>query len=221
MELDEVMTTTAAVREFTDDPLPDEALQRILDRARFAPSGGNRQGTHVIVVRDETTRRTLAEYGDRGARRYVAQIGAGENPWNTVIPTGLTPEQIDETPVLDRFVEPFLQAPVVLVVSVDLSVVASMDQDLDRIGVISGASVYPFVWNVLLQARQEGFGGTITTMAVAREPDVRALLGLPESHAIAAVMPLGRPVKQLTRLKRKAVGEFVTRERYDGAPFAG
>ena len=61
MDLYDVMRTNGAVREYTDDPLPDEVLERILDNARFAPSGGNRQGTHVIVVRDPQTRERLAE----------------------------------------------------------------------------------------------------------------------------------------------------------------
>ena len=52
MELYDVMRTTFAVREFTDDPLPDPVLYRILDNARFAPSGGNRQGWRVVVVKD-------------------------------------------------------------------------------------------------------------------------------------------------------------------------
>lgn len=221
MELDEVMTTTAAVREFTADPLPDEVLHRILDRARFAPSGGNRQGTYVVVVREQSTRVALADYAATGAGRYVAQLHAGERPWNPVTPTAVTADDIAAIDVPDQFTRPFLEAPVVLVVSVDLAVVAATDQDLDRIGVISGGSVYPFVWNVLLQARQAGFGGTITTMAVAREPEVRTLLGLPASHAIAAVIPLGRPVKQLNKLKRRPVEEFVTEERYDGRAFTG
>ena len=53
MDLIEVMRTTFAAREFTDDPVPDEVLSRILGAARFAPSGGNRQGWRVIVVRDQ------------------------------------------------------------------------------------------------------------------------------------------------------------------------
>ena len=40
MELYEVMRTTFAARDFTDDELPDETLYRILDNARFAPSAG-------------------------------------------------------------------------------------------------------------------------------------------------------------------------------------
>ena len=55
------MRTTAAVREYTGDPLPDDVLERILDNARFAPSGGNRQGARVIVIRDRATREALAE----------------------------------------------------------------------------------------------------------------------------------------------------------------
>lgn len=75
------------------------------------------------------------------------------------------------------------------------------------------------MWNVLLSARQAGFGGTITTIAVAREPEVQVLLGIPEACAVAAIVPLGRPVKQLTKLRRRRVEELVTRERFDGEPF--
>jgi nitroreductase len=60
MELYDPLRTTFAAREFTGDPLPDETLFKILDRARFAPSGGNRQGWRVIVVRDARTREALA-----------------------------------------------------------------------------------------------------------------------------------------------------------------
>jgi nitroreductase len=80
--------------------------------------------------------------------------------------------------------------------------------------------VYPFVWNILLAARHEGFGGTITTLAVAEEPQVQALLGLPRSVAVCALVPLGRPVRQITRLRRKPVPEFTTLERWDGPPLS-
>ncbi|MCW2815713.1 MAG: nitroreductase [Nocardioides sp.] len=218
MELYDVMRTTPAVREFTDDPLPDETLRRILDHARFAPSGGNRQGAHVVVVREQETRERLVALYPSAVKRYVAQIAAGESPWNSVDAPGPTPEEIEATEVPARFTDPVLTAPAVLVFFVDLARVASMDQDLDRVGVISGGSVYPLVWNVLLAARNEGLGGTITTMAVVEEPAVKELFGMPDSFALAAVVPLGTPVKVLTKLKRQPIEEFVTRERYDGPP---
>ncbi|MCH5643333.1 nitroreductase family protein [Gordonia sp. ABSL49_1] len=218
MELDEVMRTTFAAREFTDDPVSDEVLWQIFDLARFAPSGGNRQGGHVVVIRDPDTRARVAELSKTAARRYLAQRGAGESPWNPVHPPGITQQEIAEVPGVDDFVAPVGKAPVLLVFSVDLAVVAAVDQNLDRIGVVSGASVYPLIWNTLLAARSLGYGGTFTTMAVAEEPAMRELLGLPDTHAIAAVVPLGKPVKQLTKLRRRPVEEFVTWERFDGAP---
>ena len=218
MEIYDAMRTTHAVREFTDEPLPDEVLSRILDNARFAPSGGNRQGAHVVVVRSQETRERLVELTQPGARRYFAQQAAGEKPWNTVNPTEVSAEEIASTRVPRRITEPLRTAPVVLVFLVDLAVVASTDSELSRVGVISGASVYPLVWNTLLAARNEGFGGVITTMAVASEPELLDLLGAPETHAVAAVVPLGRPVKQLTKLRRQPVEEFVTLETYAGSP---
>ena len=219
VQLYDVMRTTFAAREFTDDPLPDEVLARIFDNARFAPSGGNRQGAHITVVRDEAARRALAELGVPAARRYFAQLQAGENPWNSIHPSGVPQEVIDETEIPDTFVAPIAKAPVVLVVSVDLTVVAAIDQHLDRVGVAGGASVYPLIWNILLAARSEGYGGTITTMAIAAEEHVRQLLGIPELHAVAAIVPLGKPMRQLTRLRRRPVAEFITRDRFDGPRF--
>jgi len=167
MELYDVMRTTFAAREFTDDPLPDTTLFKILENARFAPSGGNRQGWYVIIVRDRATREALAALTAPAARRYVAQQQAGESPWNSINPTQVDETTMARTSAPARLTEPVLRAAVVLVVCVDLQVVASTDQDLDRVGVISGASIYPFAWNILLAARHEGYGGTLTTLAVA------------------------------------------------------
>ncbi|CAN5422515.1 nitroreductase family protein [soil metagenome] len=219
MELYDVMRTTSAVREFTGDEIPDEVLRRILDHARFAPSGGNRQGAHIVVVCEQATREALVELTKTGAKRYFAQILNGEAPWNPLQPCGVSHETVAATDVPDMFTEPLLSASVVLVVSVDLAVVAATDQDLDRIGVVSGASVYPLVWNLLLAARSEGYGGTLTTMVVPEETRVRALLGIPDTHAVAAVVPLGTPVKQPTRLTRQPVSDFVSHERFDGTPY--
>jgi nitroreductase len=216
MDLYDVMRTTGAVREFTGDPLPDEVLERILDNARFAPSGGNRQGTHVIAVRDTQTREAIIAMIVPAAQRYIAQMRNGEGPWNPVRPCGVDADTIASVRVPSD--SPLREAEVVLVVCVDLNVVAAFDQYLDRAGVISGASVYPLVWNILLAARNEGYGGVLTTAAVAEEPRVKKLLGIPDDYAIAALLPLGKPVKQVRKLTRKPVSALATRERFDGEP---
>lgn len=219
MDLYDVMRSTPAVREFTDDPLPDDVLARILNNARFAPSGGNRQGVRVIMLRDKETRSALADLGLPAARRYTAQLANGESPWNPLQPTGVDASTIEATEAPAQMSASLREAPVVLVICLDLAVVAATDQDLARIAVVPGASVYPFVWNVLLAARNEGYGGVLTTGAVAEEPRVKDLLGVPDQYAVAAVVPLGKPVRQVTKLRRRPVSEFATCERFNGAPF--
>ena len=222
MDLQEAMRTTFACREFTDDPVSDEVLHRILDVARFAPSGGNRQGGHVVVVRDKGVRQRLGELCVPTLRLYAAQVAAGESPFNTVVPSAVDVATALDTPT-DRFAlfEHLGDVPVALVISVDLAAVASMDKDLDRVGLVTGASIYPLVGNILLAARAEGLGGVITTAVIPAEAEVRRLLDLPETHAVAALLPLGVPVSQLTRLTRLPVEEFTTVDRFDGPPLAG
>ena len=215
------MRTTFAARDFSADPVPDEVLHRILDHARFAPSGGNRQGWRVIVVRDLAKRTALGPLIEPTYRRYLAEVRAGANPWNTIAPAAVGQAEIDAVAIPPGFIDRLIHAPLLLLVTVDLAVVASMDQHLPRIGVISGASIYPFVWNILLAARNEGLGGTLTTFLAAEEARAKALFGIPANHALAAMLPIGTPVKQLTRLRRRPVATFATVDAFDGDALGG
>ncbi|NIP31061.1 MAG: nitroreductase [Candidatus Dadabacteria bacterium] len=218
MDIYDVMRSTFAARDFTSDLLPDEILYKILDNARFAANGGNRQGWKVIIIRNRETIEGLKECAVPGSGRYAAQRKAGENPFNTIIPTKVDEETLASTPPSLNLMKSYEKAPVILVVCVDLSVVASMDQYLDRVGVVSGGSIYPFVWNILLCARNEGFGGNITTTAIFMEPKIKELLKIPDQYAVCAIVPLGKPVKQLTKLSRKPVSSFTMHENWEGSP---
>jgi len=111
MDITEVIRTTFACREWTEDPVSDETLARILEHARFAPSGGNRQGWHVIVVRDPDTRAAIAQAAERPARRYVAMQMAGEGPWNAAFPSSVTDESAADVRVPRRLVDNYVDAP--------------------------------------------------------------------------------------------------------------
>ncbi len=215
MELYEVMRTTFACREFRPGPVPGEVLHRIIDNARFAPSGGNRQGWRIINIADPALRDRLADLSLSAATRYLLEMQAGESPLNTVHASSVSDQQVAQAEPPNWLVEHIRSAPTLLVITVDLSLVASMDKDLERVGLVSGASIYPLAWNILLAARNEGYGGTLTTWAVAREPEIQAMLGMPPQWAVAAVMPLGRPVKQLTRLKRKPVEDILRTDHWE------
>jgi nitroreductase len=104
------------------------------------------------------------------------------------------------------------------VVLADLRRLAATDRDLGRYTLVGGASIYPFVWSILLAGRAEGLGGVVTTMNVLREPEAKTLLGVPDEFAIAAVLAMGYPIKQPTKLRRGAVGTFATIDTFDGPP---
>jgi nitroreductase len=233
MDLLEVMTTTPATREFVDESIPDEILYGLLDHARFAPNGGNRQAWHVTIVRDSDRKRKIAELWEVAQREDHAFYAAGLVPfvaseafWRN--PPGQPPEQpVDleaarRTPLAGSTgtsARTIMSAAALLLVSVDLSRVTAMDSGLGRISISAGGSVYPFAHNILLAARNAGYGGVITTVLVRQEPAVKELLGIPDEHALACTIPIGRPVRQITRLRRRRVEEFATLERFDGAPF--
>lgn len=228
MELTDVLRTTGAVREFTGEPVPRAVLARVLDVARFAPSGGNRQGWRVVVVEDPDIRRRLRDLYLTGWYDYLAMMSAGLTPWAPVTDREAEARARAGAPAIaaqaagDRggFAEHLDEVPVLLALFADLRVLAAVDRDHDRYTFAGGASVYPFAWNLLLAARAEGLAGVITTMAVRAEAEVKALLGAPDELALAALIALGHPVRQPRRLRRAAVADFTTVDRVDGEPFA-
>lgn len=227
MELIEALRTTGAVREFTDEPVADDVLARVLDTARFAPSGGNRQGWRVVVLDDVDARRRLRDLYLDGWYEYLALAAAGLTPWAPVTDRGAEARAVLEAPAIAAqaaagpggFAEHLDEVPVLLVLLADLRALAAVDRDLDRYTFAGGASIYPFAWNLLLAARAERLGGVVTTMPIRREPELRALVGAPDELAVGGVVALGHPLQRPRRLRRAPVDSFTTRDRVDGAPF--
>jgi nitroreductase len=226
VELYEAMRTTPATRAFLDEPVPDEVVHRILDNARFAPSGGNRQGWRVIVLKDPETRRRIRDLYILGWREYIAHVREGLVPF-APREHGRWPgpavdlEAARATPAPNDFGDHLDTVPVLMVLAADLHVLATVDNGLDRQSIVGGGSIYPFGHNVLLAARNEGLGGVLTSVLARQEPAVREVLGLPEQYAVAGLIALGRPEKTITKLRRNPVEDFAVLDRFDGAPFTG
>lgn len=226
MELIDALRTTAAVREFRPDPVPDEVVHRVLDTARFAPNGGNRQGWRVVVVRDPATRRSLRDLYLPGWYDYLAMASAGLTPWAPAHDPEAERAALQQVPAIAEagrgdgsLADRLHEVPVLLVVLADLRRLAAVDRDLPGYTMVGGASVYPFVWSLLLAARGEGLGGVMTTMAVRRRHEVLSLLHAPPELTVAAVVALGWPEQRPTRLRRHPVEAFTTVDRCDGPVF--
>ena len=214
MDLREAIRTTGSVREFRDEPVGDALVASVLDDARFAPSGGNRQPWRVALVKNTAIRRQLATLMQPVWDEYVAASRTGTAPFNVV----------DYRPPLERMratnalFDNIERIPVVLAIAADLRRISAMDATLDRVAVVPGASIYPFCWNVLLAARERGLGGVITTFLSRVEAEAAPLLKLPAYHALAATIFLGYPVHQPTKLRRKQVEEFASVDAFEGVP---
>jgi nitroreductase len=224
MSLDLVTTlrSTGAVRAFRPDAVPDDVVVRVLDTARFAPSGGNRQGWRVVLVKDASVRRSLRDLYLEGWYEYLSQRAAGLVPFAPVTDDAAEAAAIASASDLrgmgGDFAERLDEAPVLLVLLADLRVIAAVDKSFDRYTLAGGASIYPFAWSVLLAARAEGLGGVMTTMPVRREPEVKSLLHVADELVVAGLLVLGVPVHQPTKLTRNTVESFTTVDRYDGPP---
>ncbi len=216
MDLTEALRSNPAIRDFTDQPVSDAELAELLDIARFAPSGGNRQPWHVAVIKDVALRRELAALCQPVWAEYMAIGMTGVAPFTVV---GDQPVVEDPPPVPNPVLDVLESIPVVLVVAADLGSIAMMDKDLGRATLTGGASVYPFVHSILLAARDRGLGGVLTTFLARAEPAARPLLGLPDTWAVAALVALGHPVHRATKLNRHPVASFATVDRFDGPAF--
>jgi nitroreductase len=189
----------------------------VLDNARFAPSGGNRQGWRVIVVTDLEPRRRMRELYEAPWRAYTERTGAralldaGEA-------SGLPPGRLRMLRAADEFAHNFDSVPVHLVICVQLDALAIVDRTLDRPSIVGGASIYPFVQNILLGLRAEGLGAAFTTLLAPSEPQVRELLALPDGVALAGHISVGhRADPWPKRLTRNPVADFTFAERFGEA----
>jgi nitroreductase len=168
----------------------------------------------VIAVQDPELRRKLGEMYLPHWRAYVRRLGMEE-----------VLEDPDADPIARRRIEGADQyarslgdVPLHLVVGVRLDDLAVTDAELPRRSIVGGASIYPFVQNLLLALRAEGLGAAMTTLLVPAEEAVRELLGIPPEVILAAHIGVGRRSDPWPRkLARRPVSEFAFADRWGQA----
>ncbi len=212
MDLYEAMRCAPTSRRFTDDPVPTEVLTRVLENARFAPSGGNRQGWRVVVVRDAERRTALRDLYQPHWRAYMEQTGGARVLADV---DSFEPKQVRGVTRANDYADGLHEVPVHLVIGVRVEDLVVTDSELPRQSIVGGASVYPFVQNVLLGLRAEGLGAALTTLLIPAEAEVKRLLEIPDEIALAAHIGVGyRAEPWPKKLARKPVDEFAFGERF-------
>ena len=212
----EAMRTLRAVRRLRPDPVPDETLRRALEAATFAPTGGNAQPWRAIVVRE---RGLLAQLG----ALYAACWAAYAEQHKKLLQGAPADAALRAEKMLasgDFLAAHFAETPALVIFCFDPTRMAITDAKLGRVSVVGGASVYPSVQNFLLACRAEGLGCVLTTLLCEVEPQVRALLAIPEPWATACAIPVGWPLARgHGPLSRRPVTKMAFADRF-GNPLA-
>jgi nitroreductase len=212
VELYETMRCAPTTRRFGGEPVSSEVLRRVLENARFAPSGGNRQGWRVVGVQEPCTRRKLRDLYQPHWRAYMEHTGGAAILADPALADSARGRAVKRA---DDFADRIHEVPLHLIVLARLGDLAIVDSGLERPSIVGGASIYPFVQNILLGLRAEGLGAALTTLLAPAEPEVKELLAIPDDVVLAAYVLVGpRDEPWPKRLSRKPVGEFAFAERY-------
>ncbi|HEU5111902.1 MAG TPA: nitroreductase family protein, partial [Acidimicrobiia bacterium] len=171
MEFDEVIRKRRMVRNYAPDPVPPEALDRIVDAGLSAPSAGYSQGMGFVIVTDAGTRNAISVLAEE--QEYVA---AGFDPWIST-------------------------APAHVVITVSESIYRERYRESDKLGPDGTEIDWPvpYWWvdagaalmAVLLAAVNEGLVAGF--LGVHSMRDLASLLDIPEHHSPIGVVTVGHP----------------------------
>jgi nitroreductase len=186
----EVVVKRRSIRKFKEKPVPEEALNKVLEAGRWAPSAGNIQPWHFIVITNaiikgriaktctEFSRKAWANFSPETARYLAARGGSWDKSAMAKIP---------------------------VLIAVCYSVRKQMREEL-----ILG-SAWCAIENMLLAATAEGLGSCIYTFyGLEEEKQIKEILGVPENHRIAALIQLGYSAAEPPKPSRKALKEIVS-----------
>ena len=172
-DLFEAIHSQRAIRRYTADPVPPDLVDRVLEAAVRAPSGGNQQPwAFVVVTEPELKRRIAVLYRQAWNEVYGPPERAATLSRQVHGSASYLAEHMAEAPIL---------------------VLACIQHDGSPSSMGRGASIYPAVQNLMLAARGLGLGTALTTLHKRYEREVKEVLGIPDNVETAALIPMGYP----------------------------
>jgi nitroreductase len=211
MDLFEALTTTRAIRRFTDEPVTDAEILQCIRIATQAPSGGNIQPWQFLVVTDPALKRALGEVYHRAYGRYEPALLASMPPFRSPEDEAVFGRMMRASRHLADHMGEAPAMVLVLMPSISMTL-RDAEGDLD-VGT-PFASVYPAVQSFMLAARGLGIGTTLTTVYRIHQNDVRALCGIPDRYEVVALLPMGRPRGRFTPGRRRPAEQMTHWNRF-------
>lgn len=185
MDADEVLTTTRAVRKRLDlsRPVPLPLIRECIEVALQAPSGGNRQGWHFVVVTDAEKRRALADLYRQAWVRYLAA-----QRWD-YSPDDPRQQRVEAVIGSAQYLADHLH-------EVPVHVIPCVRGRMEHLPYAAVAarlgSILPAAWSFMLAARARGLGSSFTSLHLGYEREAAEILGIPADEVSqCALLPVG------------------------------
>lgn len=213
LSVDEVLTTTRAVRKRLDTsrPVPRALLEECLEIAMQAPNGSNRNTWRWLIVDDrETIRRLADEY-----KAAMGLLSSGAMPTMNPLDSGIP----GEDKILESayaLVEKLPDMPAILI--------PLMPGRPDGKDVVAQASMWgsivQAVWSFMLALRERGLGSIWATVTTRREKEIAELLGIPhDRYTQVGMFPIAYTIgTDFRRAWRKPVADVLDWNRFEDRP---
>lgn len=231
----DVMYTCRAMRRLKPDPIPEPVLLQLVDAALQGPSGSNAQNWTFIIVRDRAQKEKIAaawkptwDFYLETFARAEARPGEDLAARERMIAVGTQMvTKMAEVPAIfcigvkrDEALAKVLSSPKTLASAarhLGLGGVFKLVTNGTRTSAIAdGSTAYPAVQNLLLAARALGLGAVLTTPHFFVPGTFEALLGIPKTVTLAAIVPVGYPLGNFGPVKRPPASAVVSWDRYRG-----
>src|SRR5688572_298229 len=192
LDPDQLLSTTRSVRKRLDleRPVDLELIRECIDVATQAPTGGNNQGWHWLVVTDPEKKRPIAESYREAFKAFYGNrdtvLGRLDQDDTTYVDT--TRRVIDSA---DYLADHIGEVPVWVIACIE----GRTDNGLPLVWQASQwGSLIPAVWSFQLAARARGLASCYTTLHLAKEQEAAELLGIPEHIMQGALIPVAHPL---------------------------
>lgn len=197
----EVMRTARAVRRYRDEPVDRFVVERCLEAATWAPSGGNQQPWRFVILEAPDVRAVIAE----GAKRS----------WEAMTTFyGLERPADDRNSPRDRVIR-VMHDHMAGARDVPVCVLFCVQLQRGALPLEQGASIFPAMQNFLLAARAQGLGAAVTLWHRPVDAELRVAVGIPDDWLIAATVTAGWPQGGHGPVRRRPLREVLSVDRWE------
>ncbi len=203
----QVVKSRRTVRRFTADPIPDDYIEKILDVARWAPSGANSQPWEFIVIKDPEIKKRMEQLHARldHTRSCVWETTRRKDLQHWAAVSG--PTKMADAPAII--------VPIGDVRTVYASVVAVHAMFPGR----NLENMTNVTLLIHLAATALGLGARWVTLEEPSMSPFRNLLGIPEIYHIYSIVPIGYPAYDPAPGYRRDLSEIVHHDTYDTSKY--